>query len=105
MGMEICRDHICPCQHLVDNSRIGESDVLIYVDVDSIEQDADTVIMLYRNDYYYPDSENPNVVDVFIRKNRDGDIGDEGLYFDRAKMQFRSLSKNLGCAQSQIANH
>lgn len=38
----------------------------------SIEQDADIVMLLYRDDYYNPDSETPNVCDVNIAKHRSG---------------------------------
>ena len=41
----------------------------------SIEQDADIVMMLYRDDYYNPDSEEKNVVQVIIAKNRHGEPG------------------------------
>jgi replicative DNA helicase len=36
----------------------------------SIEQDADIIMMLYRDDYYNDLSETPGVVNVLIRKNR-----------------------------------
>ncbi len=41
----------------------------------SIEQDADVVMMLYRDDYYNPESENPNTCEVNIVKNRNGATG------------------------------
>ena len=36
----------------------------------AIEQDADIILMLYRDDYYNEFSETPNVTNIFIRKNR-----------------------------------
>lgn len=45
-------------------------------DSGSIEQDSDCVWMLYRDDYYNPDSMNPRTMEVFIRKNRDGATGE-----------------------------
>ena len=41
----------------------------------SIEQDADCVMMLYRDDYYNKDSEKPNVAECIVAKNRHGEIG------------------------------
>lgn len=57
----------------------------------SIEQDADVVAFLYREDYYNPESERKNIMDIFIRKHRNGPTGAVELYFDREKQQFRSL--------------
>jgi len=41
----------------------------------AIEQDADMVMFLYRDDYYYEESENKNVVEVIIAKHRNGSTG------------------------------
>ncbi len=41
----------------------------------SIEQDADSVMMLYRDDYYNPDTEEKNVAECIVSKNRHGEIG------------------------------
>ena len=57
----------------------------------SIEQDADVVAFLYREDYYNPDSERKNIMDIFIKKHRNGPTGAVELYFDREKQQFRSV--------------
>ncbi len=40
-----------------------------------IEADADCVLMLYRDDYYDPDSERPGEMDIIVRKNRQGRLG------------------------------
>ena len=40
-----------------------------------IEADADCVLMLYREDYYDPDSERPGEMDIIVRKNRQGRLG------------------------------
>lgn len=46
-----------------------------------IEQDADAVILLYRDDYYNPRSETPNILEVAVAKNReDGTLGMVRLY-------------------------
>ncbi len=41
----------------------------------SIEQDADSVMMLYRDEYYNPDTEDKNVAECIVAKNRHGEIG------------------------------
>ncbi|MCR4924632.1 MAG: replicative DNA helicase [Lachnospiraceae bacterium] len=41
----------------------------------AIEQDADVVMFLYREDYYNPDTENKNVTEVIIAKQRNGPVG------------------------------
>ena len=57
----------------------------------SIEQDADVVAFLYREDYYEPDSERKNIMDVLIKKHRNGPTGGVELYFDRDKQRIRSI--------------
>ena len=57
----------------------------------SIEQDADVVAFLYREDYYNPESERKNIMDVLIKKHRNGPTGAVELYFDRDKQRIRSL--------------
>lgn len=57
----------------------------------SIEQDADVVAFIYREDYYNPESERKNVTDIFIKKHRNGPVGNIELYFDRDKQKFSSL--------------
>ena len=57
----------------------------------SLEQDADVVAFLYREDYYNPDTERKNIMDVFIKKHRNGPTGGIELYFDREKQRIRSI--------------
>ncbi len=58
----------------------------------SIEQDADVVMFLYRDDYYNPDtSEKPNILDIFIKKHRNGPTGKVELYFDRERQKMLNL--------------
>ena len=57
----------------------------------SIEQDADVVAFLYREEYYNPDTERKNVMDVLIKKHRNGPTGNVELYFDREKQSISSL--------------
>ncbi len=59
----------------------------------SIEQDADVVAFLYREEYYRPDTDRKNITDVLIKKHRNGPTGAVELYFDRERQRFRSLDK------------
>ena len=41
----------------------------------SIEQDADVVLFLYRDDYYDQESDRKNVAELIVAKNRHGEVG------------------------------
>lgn len=61
-------------------------------DSGSIEQDADLVMFLYRDEYYYPeDIDNRGKCDVLVRKNRNGMVWDIVLKFVWEKMKFEEL--------------
>jgi replicative DNA helicase len=62
----------------------------------SIEQDADVVAFLYREDYYEPETERKNIMDVLIKKHRNGPTGGVELYFDRDKQRISSLDNRQG---------
>lgn len=59
----------------------------------SIEQDADVVLMLYREDREKPDTPNKNIVEVHVAKHRNGPVGKCSLYFDEQSTTFKSLEK------------
>ncbi len=59
----------------------------------SIEQDADIVMFLYREDREKPDTPNKNIVEVHIAKHRNGPIGRMSLYFNENSTTFKSLEK------------
>lgn len=58
----------------------------------AIEQDADVVMLLYREDYYNQDTENQNITDVIIAKHRNGPTGTIQLYFKKELTKFGDLS-------------
>lgn len=62
----------------------------------SIEQDADIVMFLYREDYYDPETERQNIADLILAKHRRGATGTIGLYFDKARVRFMSLDTHHG---------
>lgn len=59
----------------------------------AIEQDADLVLFLYREDHYRPESLKQNIADVIVAKHRNGPVGKVELYFDKSKVTFRNLEK------------
>lgn len=61
----------------------------------SIEQDADTVLMLYRDDAYNEDSAEPGMTDIYLRKNRNGPTGRVSVRFDHARMSFTDVEPPL----------
>ena len=62
----------------------------------SIEQDADIVMFVYREDYYNPDTERKHITDLIIGKHRNGPVGTVELYFHPERLKFMSLEKRKG---------
>lgn len=62
-------------------------------DSGSIEQDADVVLMMYREDYYEEDSDRPGLTDVYVRKHRNGPTGRVELMFKKEQMRFYDVDK------------
>ena len=65
----------------------------------SIEQDADIIAMLYRDDYYNEFSETPGVTSVLIRKNRNGPTGQVDLKFEKSQQKFYEIEKTINAEQ------
>lgn len=60
----------------------------------SIEQDADVVIFIYREDYYERETERKNIADILIRKHRNGPIGQLETYFHPEQMRFTGIERH-----------
>ncbi|MCR5559163.1 replicative DNA helicase [Schwartzia sp. (in: firmicutes)] len=61
----------------------------------SLEQDADIVMFLYREDYYDKETEQQNVTEVIVAKHRNGPIDTVRLYFDKEFTRFANFAGNL----------
>lgn len=61
----------------------------------AIEQDADVVMFIYRDDYYNKDSKEPNVAEVIISKQRNGPTGTAKLTFMKNLTRFESMASGL----------
>ena len=59
----------------------------------SIEQDADVVMFIYRDDVYNPDSERKNVAEIMVAKHRNGPTGSIELYFRNNLAQFVNAAR------------
>ena len=59
----------------------------------SLEQDADIVAFLYREDYYNPETENKNITELIIAKHRNGPVDTVNLFFHKQFTKFVGLSK------------
>jgi replicative DNA helicase len=60
----------------------------------SIEQDADIVMFIYRESYYEDDTENPNIAECIVAKNRHGETGTVMLEWRPEFTTFRNLAYN-----------
>lgn len=58
----------------------------------SIEQDADLILMLYRDEYYTPDTPDRGIAEVIITKHRNGPVGTIKLLFEPQFTRFRNLA-------------
>ena len=59
----------------------------------AIEQDADVVMFLYRDDYYNKDTDMPNIAEVIIAKQRNGPIGTVNLVWRPEFTKFANMAK------------
>jgi replicative DNA helicase len=59
----------------------------------AIEQDADLVMFIYRDEYYDPNSERQGIAEVLIGKQRNGPVGSIDLQFHSAHVRFNDLAR------------
>jgi replicative DNA helicase len=57
----------------------------------SIEQDSDIVLFIYRDEVYNPESDRKNIADIIVAKHRNGPVGQFSLYFKSSQTLFRNL--------------
>lgn len=57
-----------------------------------IEQDADVIMFLYRDEYYNPATKEPGITEVITGKNRDGKVGIVKLAFQADQLRYSSLA-------------
>jgi len=100
MAKELNVPIICLSQLNRDNEKRGKNDRRPQLsdlrESGSIEQDADIVMGLYRDDYYNEESETPNIAEVLILKNRRGETGTVQLRWDPEFTNFSPLDRHHG---------
>jgi replicative DNA helicase len=64
-------------------------------DSGDIEQDCDTIITLYRDEVYHPDTPDRGVMEITVAKNRNGETGTCKVLFEPASGQFKNLKIEL----------
>jgi len=62
----------------------------------AIEQDADLVMLLYRESYYDKETENKGIAELIIAKNRNGPTDDLKLHFTKELMRFENAMVDSG---------
>jgi len=73
-------------------------------DSGSIEQDADVVMFIHREDKYKDESERTNIAEVLVEKHRNGPVGRVQLYFNDKTSSFRSIdNSNYGGADQEFS--
>lgn len=60
----------------------------------AIEQDADLILFVYRDEVYYPDTKEPNIAEIIIGKQRNGPLGTVKLYFVGKYTRFENYEAN-----------
>lgn len=61
----------------------------------AIEQDADLVILIYREDYYNPNTTKKNIAEVIVAKQRNGPVGTIELLFQKDFARFENLARRV----------
>jgi replicative DNA helicase len=80
------------------NSNFVANNILVH---NSIEQDADIVMFLYRDEVYNEATEFPNQADIIVAKHRNGPTGVVSLYFDKKITRFLdATAQNIDLSRS-----
>ncbi len=85
-GSEEVYDLTVPSQH-----NFVANNIVVH---NSIEQDADLVMMIYRDEYYNPDSADRGIAEIIITKHRNGPVGTIKLLFEPQFTRFRNLASS-----------
>jgi replicative DNA helicase len=68
------------------------NDIIVH---NSLEQDSDVVLFIYREDKYKPDPTNQGIAEIIIAKHRNGPVGSVKLYFNERTVSFTDLAKDM----------
>lgn len=82
-----------------DVHNFSANDIIVH---NSIEQDADVVAFIHRDDKMNEESDKPNIAEILIEKHRNGPTGQIELYFDENKTTFLNIEKSdFGAIESE----
>ncbi len=73
-------------------------------DSGSIEQDADVVMFIHREDKYKDESERTNIAEILIEKHRNGETGKVDLFFNDKKATFQSMDKQHAGMEKEFSD-
>ncbi len=82
-GEEVVYDGIVPELH-----NFVANDFIVH-NSGALEQDADVVVFIYRDELYNENTERKNIADIIVAKHRNGPTGTVALYFKKELAQFR----------------
>jgi len=68
----------------------------------SIEQDADVVMFIYREEYYDPETEKKNIAQILVRKHRNGPTGEVELYFHPEFRRFSTIERRREAEEPEV---
>ena len=72
------------------NHNFVANDIVVH---NSIEQDSDIVTFIYRDELYNPDTDQKNIAEISVQKNRNGPTGRINLFFDKRLTSFKNLTR------------
>jgi replicative DNA helicase len=77
------------------------NDIIVH---NSIEQDADVVMFIHRDDKVNENSEKPNIAEILVEKHRNGPVGMIELFFDAKKTSYLSIDKSHAGGFEKLAS-
>ncbi len=75
------------------------NDIIVH---NSLEQDADVVLFIYREDMYHEDTPRKGIADIIVAKHRNGPVGKIELFFDKQRASFHNLETGLEFEEGEI---
>ncbi len=100
LGVEEVFDASVPGTH-----NFVAGDIIVH---NSIEQDADVVMFIHREDKYKDEAERTNIAEILIEKHRNGETGKVELFFNDKKATFQTIDKGnyqqMGGGDKDFAN-
>jgi replicative DNA helicase len=75
------------------------NDIIVH---NSLEQDADVVLFIYREDAYHEETPRKGFADIIVAKHRNGPVGRVELFFDKQKASFRNLETSMEFNEGDI---